>query len=100
MATISEADFINVWGAGAQDNGDLYEFDQVKDLDPKRVWTIVEGDNGDWIAAAGFHIVNKLGYVLSIKPWETGLEEAIWVENDFDEDEGLAFERAMLESDG
>ena len=50
------------------------------------VWTIIEsGDGADdsLYAAAGFHRVNALGFIVTEKPWETGVEEALW----FDEDD-------------
>lgn len=83
---ISEEDFTNVWGAGT----DVLTHGDVKDADKRFVWTIVENDNDDWIAIAGFHIVNKIGYCLTLKPWETGQEKAMWAEgfsDDDDEDE-------------
>lgn len=36
----------------------------------KRVWTVVEGDNGkDWYAITGYHIVNNLFYLVSTEEW-------------------------------
>jgi hypothetical protein len=35
-----------------------------------RVWTVVEGDNGkDWYALTGYHVVNKLFYLVSEQEW-------------------------------
>lgn len=71
---------------------------QVSLYDPHKVWTIVEGDGecehdvevapGDdipdgygepcdcpeheWYALPGYHVVNRLHYVVSIQPWEDG----------------------------
>ncbi|HEY4755785.1 MAG TPA: hypothetical protein VIH28_07010 [Ignavibacteriaceae bacterium] len=44
----------------------------------KRVWTILDVD-GKLIISAGFHYVNRFGYIITEKEWETGEEE---VEND------------------
>lgn len=38
------------------------------------VWTIVDGDEGQWIVT-GMHYVNRLGYLITAKSWETGDEE-------------------------
>lgn len=86
---ISEDDFVDIWGAHASDTGDLFEYEAVKDLPLNTVWTVVEGDNDDWIAIPGFHIVNKLGYVLTEKPWDDTIQEAMWFEalHEDDEDE-------------
>jgi hypothetical protein len=32
--------------------------------------TIVEADNGDWIISNGFHLVNRVGYILTEVIWE------------------------------
>jgi hypothetical protein len=50
----------------------------------KRVWTLIEVD-GIMYISAGYHLVNRMGYFITEKPWETGLEE-IEIEG-FDEDE-------------
>lgn len=82
---ISERDFDTVWGAYAADNGNLFQYHEVADADPHTVWTIIDsGDDndGNWYALPGFHLVNRLGYVRTVRPWETGLEEALWFEDD------------------
>ena len=45
----------------------------VRNADPKTVWTIVEGDESLWVIA-GFHIVNRLGYLITQTPWTSGTE--------------------------
>ena len=82
--TISEDDFVDVWGASASDTGDLFEHPSVKDLPLNTVWTVVETDDGHWIAIPGFHIVNKLGYVVTTKLWDDETIGAYWCK--FDED--------------
>lgn len=43
------------------------------------VWTIVDGDNGrDLYAAPGFHVVNRIGYVITERPWTDDIETAEW----------------------
>ena len=34
-----------------------------------KVWTIVEGDNGEQIILAGMHRVNRMGYLITKKSW-------------------------------
>lgn len=89
-AVISEADFDTVWGARAAPSGDLLEHADVKDLPLNTVWTVVECDTGDWIALPGFHVVNKVGYVVTDKPWDDDSIEAMWfaaIEQDEAEDD-------------
>jgi hypothetical protein len=42
----------------------------ARNADPKKVWTIVEGDESLWVIA-GFHIVNRLGYLITQTPWSS-----------------------------
>lgn len=51
-------------------DSDQHEWAQVKDKPLRNVWTVVEGDNGGLFAAAGFHVVNKLYYLLSEEEWQ------------------------------
>lgn len=50
------------------------ELDFVKTQEPKKVWTVLEVD-GLFYYAAGFHHVNRMGYLITEVPWETGEEE-------------------------
>lgn len=60
------------------------ELDYVFELSKKtkKVWTVLEGDGGELFYVAGFHLVNRLGFLISEKEWETGLEE-VEVDCDF-----------------
>lgn len=69
----------------------LMDYNDVKDLDAHSVWTVVEGEDGIWVIAAGFHIVNKLGYLVTEKPWVSGGETGYYQDPDDYED--------MLEED-
>jgi hypothetical protein len=51
------------------------DLDRVKAAAPKRVWTIVEGDNGLLYIIAGFHWVNRINYVITEVPWENDMIE-------------------------
>ncbi len=62
------------------DGGCLYEtygaeLEYVRAQPKNRVWTIIEGE-GSPVIASGFHFVNRLGYVLTAKPFDdnTGIE--------------------------
>lgn len=46
------------------------------------IFTIIEGDDPHWYASPGFHIVNRVGYLVSSKPIPDSLIEAIWSEGD------------------
>ena len=46
--------------------GDELEF--VKRQDTRKVWTLVDGDDGELYIVSGFHLVNRIGYLLSTIP--------------------------------
>lgn len=49
------------------------EFDFVRRQDPARIWTIIDGDDGDWHIVSGLHFVNRVGYLVSRKPIPQGV---------------------------
>ena len=86
-ACISEREFENVWGVYLKPSGDLFQFDDIRNQPLEHVWTIVDsGDDsdGNWYAQPGFHVVNKLGYVMTRKPWSDSTPDAIYVLDDFE----------------
>lgn len=52
----------------------------------KTVWTITHGDNDTMFYSAGYHLVNRIGYLITEKEWETGVEE-VEIPNDTEEDD-------------
>ena len=52
------------------------EVEYVKSVDPKRVWTWIDGDCSS-LLVAGWSFVNRLGYYVCEVPWETGNEQVL-----------------------
>lgn len=49
--------------------GKDYEYVKtVYALAPDRVWTIIEDDDGNPVLTNGFHYVNRIGYVVTVRP--------------------------------
>ena len=87
---ISEGEFWENWGVIQKDSGDLFEYNDIKDHPIQHVWTILEtgdGENENWYASPGIHYVNRLGYVLTSKPWQDYCRDAIYFLNNFESDE-------------
>lgn len=87
---ISEQDFDAVWGVYLKPSGDFFEFQDVRDQPLNHVWTVIEtgdDDDGNWYAQPGFHIVNKIGYVMTTKPRSDSTPHAIYFLDDFDHSE-------------
>ena len=64
------------WGFGGAP-GCLFEtygqeLEFVRQQDPRTVWTLVDGENGDTYLLNGVHFVNRLGYLVSTVPVPEG----------------------------
>lgn len=57
------------------------ELEHVRAQDPAHIWTIVEAEE-KLFYVAGFHFVNRLGYIITEKPWVSGTEE-VGLDTDF-----------------
>jgi hypothetical protein len=42
----------------------------VADTEPRRVWTLVDGEDGNLYIVDGYHLVNRLNYFITKKPLE------------------------------
>jgi len=45
------------------------DLDFVRSQNPNHIWTLVDDDNGVPTIVAGFHFVNRIHYIITIKPW-------------------------------
>jgi len=52
--------------------GDEVEF--VKSQNPNNIWTWVDGDSGRSYILSGYRFVNRIGYFITEKPWETDVD--------------------------
>jgi hypothetical protein len=79
---------INHLDNNASFNGCMYEtfgeeLDYVFSLaNTNRVWTIVEGDDDTMFYCAGFHYVNRIGFLVCEVEYEDGQED-IQLDTDF-----------------
>lgn len=66
------------------------ELEYVRRQDPRTVWTLVDGDDGDQYLVSGFHLVNRIGYLISTMPVPEGtyIEVRIPSEADDEADRG------------
>jgi hypothetical protein len=51
------------------------ELECVKQKENKHIWTIVDNEDGELIIIAGFHFVNRLGYLITDEAWEDEYEQ-------------------------
>ena len=64
---------------------ELFSQDYAELKDPRcadncsNLWTVIEADNGDWIISNGFHLVNRVGYILTEVPWEEEFLEVTYL---------------------
>jgi len=47
----------------------------IANTEPARVWTLVDGDDGNLYITSGYHLVNRVNYFITHKPCELEYEE-------------------------
>jgi hypothetical protein len=66
------------WACGDSGGGCLFETygDEIRfvsEQDPRTIWTLIDGEDGDLYVMSGFHFVNRLGYLISKIPVPEGV---------------------------
>lgn len=87
---ISEDEFWDDWGVIQKADSGMFDYNDVKDQPLERVWTLVDTgtyEDENWYAIPGFHIVNKLGYIMTRRAWRADTPDAIYFLHE-DEDDG------------
>jgi len=59
----------------------------VYDKDPRRVWTLVDGDDGNLYIVDGYHLVNRVNYFVTEVPFEGKFMEVPYYIFDEEENE-------------
>jgi hypothetical protein len=60
---------------------------QAYEINPKTIWTEVDGDSGTYIVA-GYHFVNRINYYITENQWEDEFTEIpTWCYREAEEDE-------------
>lgn len=54
---------------------DIAKVLEINEKSPKKVWTLVDGDDGRLWAVAGFHYVNRVAYLITKKEWTNETEQ-------------------------
>jgi hypothetical protein len=77
---ITRDDFDAYFGPRDAPSGDpLWTCAETRTEPLTHVWTVVTGDNGeDEYASPGYHIVNRVGYVVTTHPWIDDTQDAEW----------------------
>jgi hypothetical protein len=52
--------------------------------DPQTIWTLVDGDDGNQYLVSGYHLVNRIGYLVSTIPFPNDAEIQVSILNDSD----------------
>jgi hypothetical protein len=68
------------------------ELDFVRRQNPRTVWTLLDGDDGDLHLASGYQLVNRIGYLISTMPVPEGvnIEVHIPMQTDGDADDAAS----------
>ncbi len=63
----------------------------VRKQDPRLIWTLLDGDDGQLVVQRGYHVVNRIGYLISQQPVpdDVDIEVVIFTEpcDDWDEED-------------
>ncbi len=57
----------------------------VRDQDPRKVWTFIDGDAGGLFVVSGFHFVNRIGYLVSTVRRPEGIDVQVSVDSTSDD---------------
>lgn len=79
---ISEDEFWNIWQPQLGEDGNLKTYEEVVNMPLTQVWTIVDtgGEDDSWFAVPGFRVVNKMGYITTLKHWDDNTPDALYYE--------------------
>jgi len=64
----------------------------IANTEPKRVWTLVDGDDGNLYIVDGYHLVNRVNYFITKNPFEGEFMEVpyyIFEDEEEEEDETI-----------
>ncbi len=75
-------------------HGEEYAF--VMRQDPRRVWTLLDGDDGDMYLINGVRFVNRVGYLLSTIPVPDAVTIQVRLPMSTDEDPGGSYPPSNL----
>jgi hypothetical protein len=63
----------------------------IANTEPARVWTLVDGDDGNLYITSGYHLVNRVNYFITHNPCELEYEEyPYFIYEDEEEEESWA----------
>jgi hypothetical protein len=62
------------------------ELEFVRRQDPRTVWTFVDGDDGDQYVLSGYHLVNRIGYLISAVPVPEGTQVEVRIPMEADDE--------------
>ena len=61
------------------------ELDFVRSQNPLTIWTLVDGDDGNQHVVSGYHLVNRIGYLISMVPFPEDADIVVTIPFDSDE---------------
>jgi hypothetical protein len=56
----------------------------VRSQDPRTIWTLVDGDDGDQYVLSGYHLVNRIGYLISTIPFPADADILVCIPSNSD----------------
>jgi hypothetical protein len=72
-------------GPGCLFDTDGHELAFVRQQDPRTIWTLIDGDDGNLYVVNGYRMVNRIGYLISTIPFPEDAEIEVPILTDSDE---------------
>jgi hypothetical protein len=86
---ITETDFVEVWGASTKPDGNLFQYNEIRDIRESLIWTVYESEERckdgcylHWLAMPDVVPSVALGYLIAKRDWVDDTPHAIWFEDD------------------
>ena len=54
------------------------DLEKAQATSANNIWTIVSTDCSLDFIVAGFHVINRIGYIQTLRPWENENEQFLW----------------------
>jgi len=66
------------------------ELEFVRKQNPRCIWTLIDGDDGDQYLISGYHFANRIGYLISVMPLAEGKSIQVHIPMEADGDSEAA----------
>lgn len=76
-------EFVEQYAPREKPDGSLvYDYHETRQFPMNHIWTLVEsGEKDNTYAIPGYHMVNRVGYLVTEKQWTDDNIEVLWIDD-------------------